>query len=334
MGSRIRGLREKVALLYVLFFIVFVLLLFPFGYYLFTLIEQSIEGPSGQIEIKKAITLAIILFSAAVLFFFGVAFWLVFQRLTRPMQKSLRRIVNLERDFIANASHELKTPITIIRGFAETLHDHPELTRSMVQEITRKIVSNCERMGTLVKNLLTLASIDEGIPQGRLRECDLMDLALEAQEMVLTVHPDAQIEVEQLSTEPCTLMCDPDLMLQAILNLIDNAVKYSKPPAQVRVALERRGSESIVSVTDKGIGIPKAETGRIFERFYSVDKSYSRTVGGSGLGLSIVRGIVDRHRGRIEVESELGKGSSFRIFLPQHKAIISGPISDLDGLKD
>ncbi len=229
---------------------------------------------------------------------------------------SLHKVIELGRDFIANASHELKTPITIIRGFAETLHDHPELTREVYKEITHKIVSNCQRMDTLVKNLLTLAAVDEGLPRSRLQECDLYDLAEQAKLTILSVHPDALINVETKGEEPFSLLADSDLFYQALLNLLENAVKYSPHPAEVLVTIEKRPTEFLVRVADKGVGIPAEDVDRIFERFYAVDKSHSRSLGGSGLGLSIVERIVEKHQGKIEVESEVGKGTTFTITLP------------------
>ncbi len=229
---------------------------------------------------------------------------------------SLHKVIERGRDFIANASHELKTPITIIRGFAETLHDHPELTREIYKEITHKIVSNCGRMDTLVKNLLTLAAVDEGLPRSRLQKCDLFDLADQAKQTVLSVHPDANIVIETEGEEPFSLMADSDLFFQALLNLMDNAAKYSKHPAQVDVKIEKCPDEFHIRVSDHGVGIPAEDLDRIFERFFAVDKSHSRSLGGSGLGLSIVERIIEKHQGKIEVESEFGKGTTFTITLP------------------
>lgn len=228
---------------------------------------------------------------------------------------SLHKVIELGRDFIANASHELKTPITIIRGFAETLHDHPELSHDTYKEITAKIVSNCERMEKLVRNLLTLAAIDEGLPRSRLQESDIEDLAQTAAQTILTIHPNAQIKINIVGEQPY-LFLDPDLVLQAIINLIDNAVKYSKPPADVTVTIERNEKEMKIKVTDKGLGIPQEDLDKIFERFFAVDKTYSRSLGGSGLGLSIVARIVEKHQGKITVDSELGKGSTFTLIFP------------------
>lgn len=231
---------------------------------------------------------------------------------------SLHKLIEMGRDFIANASHELKTPITIIRGFAETLYDHPELSRQVNREITEKIVSNCQRMDTLVKNLLTLAAVDEGLPRSRLMECDLVDLSEQAVQTIMAVHPDAEIIIQTEGEPPFHLLADSDLIFQAILNLLDNGVKYSPPPAQITIHISRGTEHFYVRITDKGIGIPQEDVDRIFERFFAVNKSHSRSLGGSGLGLSIVERIIEKHQGKIEVSSELGKGTSFLITLPIH----------------
>ncbi|MFN0065144.1 MAG: ATP-binding protein [Chlamydiales bacterium] len=228
----------------------------------------------------------------------------------------LHKVIELGRDFIANASHELKTPITIIRGFAETLHDHPGLSREVNREITGKIVSNCHRMEMLVRNLLTLAAVDEGLPRSRLRNCDLYDLLSQASNTILTVHHTADIQVEEIGEGPFICLLDSDLFLQALLNLFENAAKYSKPPAHIRAKVERKPKEFIVTIADQGQGIPAEDLDRIFERFFAVDKSHSRSLGGSGLGLSIVERIVEKHGGKIEVESTLGKGTTFWVTLP------------------
>nr|NGX55554.1 Alkaline phosphatase synthesis sensor protein PhoR [Chlamydiota bacterium] len=229
---------------------------------------------------------------------------------------SLHKIIDLGRDLIANTSHELKTPITIIRGFAETLHDHPELSREVTQEITTMMVANCQRMDTLVKNLLALAAVEEGLPLARLQECDLVDLIEQAKLSIQAIHPTAKIEIAPKGEEPFVLMADSDLFLQAIINLLDNAVKYSKPPAEVTIILERGPHEITLHVRDKGVGMPAEALDHIFERFYAVDKTRSRSLGGSGLGLSIVERIVEKHQGKISVKSIQDEGTTFTLTFP------------------
>ncbi len=223
------------------------------------------------------------------------------------------RIIEMRKDFIANASHELKTPITIIRGFAETLHDNPELPLEMTQDITGKIVRNCERMATIVRDLLALADI-ENIPQSHLSAIEIEPLAQKIKSQILQVHVEAEITIQAESQ--VVIKGDHDLIEMALSNLMENAVKYSNVPAKVLVNISQEHGNVIIQVKDEGIGIPKEDLSRIFERFYRVDKAHSRKVGGSGLGLSIVETIIKKHFGTISVESELGHGSTFTITLP------------------
>jgi PAS domain S-box-containing protein len=227
------------------------------------------------------------------------------------------KMLEMRKDFIANASHELKTPITIIRGFAESLHDHPDLPKETMIEITDKIVKNCQRMTTLIKDLLALADI-ENLPHSRLTECDLLEIAHNCRSMVLDVFPSAEITIETSPEDAdMHLMADPDLMELAVMNLIENAAKYSNPPAHIKVTFTKQNHDYIqFSVSDKGIGIPPNDLENIFQRFYTVNKAHSQKMGGSGLGLSIVENIIAKHFGKISVESTLGVGTTFTIILP------------------
>ncbi len=228
------------------------------------------------------------------------------------------KLFEMRRDFIANASHELKTPITVIRGFAEALHDNPGLPRETQEEITSKIVRSCNRMTTLIKDLLTLADI-ENIPSSRLSECNLHDVSEHYAYMVREAYPDAQIFIEKRQENDVVLIADADLLELAIVNLMENAAKYSTRPAHIRLIIDETPEEAIVQVADKGIGIPAADQEHIFDRFYTVDKAHSKKMGGSGLGLSIVKTIVDKHFGTISLQSELGKGTTFTIRIPKQK---------------
>lgn len=224
------------------------------------------------------------------------------------------RMLEMRKDFVANASHELKTPITIIQGFAETLHDNPELGREIFEEITKKIVCNCERMSTIVKNLLTLADI-ENLPRSKLQPCNLEHLIDSCKGEVLTVYPQTQIEVEKASDD-VTLLADPDLLAVAIRNLFDNAAKYSTGPAQIKAHIERKEKHIVLSISDHGIGIPEEELENIFQRFYTINKKSKSPIKSSGLGLSIVETIIEKHFGKIIAQSKLGEGSTFTINLP------------------
>jgi two-component system phosphate regulon sensor histidine kinase PhoR len=229
------------------------------------------------------------------------------------------KLMEMRKDFVANASHELKTPITIIRGFAEALHDNPELSKETRLEATGKIVRNCQRMTSLIKDLLTLSDV-ENIPESRLIECDLYEVIQNCCQTVREVYSDAIITIHKPENVNIYLIADPNLMELAFINLIENAAKYSKAPAQIAIEMSRVDDKNKITIADKGIGIPKADLEHIFERFYTVDKAHSQKLGGSGLGLAIVETIIEKHFGTISLESELGVGTTFTIILP---AIVS-----------
>lgn len=215
----------------------------------------------------------------------------------------------LGKDFVANASHELRTPITIIKGFAETIYDIPEISEAMLTEFTEKIVRNCQRMDNLVKNLLTLADLDY-LPKARLQEVDLVGLIDNCSHALLAIHPHA--EIESFHNEEIILVNgDPDLLELAIMNLLENGVKYSQGSPFLTVTIADFGGWIELSIADKGIGIPPEDLEKIFDRFYTVDKAHSRRLGGAGLGLSIVNAIVSKHDAEISVTSRVGKGTTF-----------------------
>lgn len=224
------------------------------------------------------------------------------------------RVLEMGKDFVANASHELRTPITIIKGFTETLHDMPEISQAMLKDITEKISRNCERMENLVQSLLTLADI-ENIPESRFQQCDMIALVDNCRHMLISVYPDAHVEVYKTQNK-IVISADGALMELAIMNLLNNAAKYSVPPAKISIHVEQIDEEVVIRIADKGKGIPTEDLEHIFDRFYRVDKTHSRRLGGAGLGLSIVKTIIEKHDGTIEVQSELGKGTIFTITIP------------------
>ncbi len=231
-------------------------------------------------------------------------------------QSALYKMLEMRKDFIANASHELKTPITIIRGFAEMLHDNPELSQEIRSEMTEKIVRNSLRMTTLIKDLLTLSDVDN-IPESRLVECNIVALIGNCATILRDAFPDATIELIFPANAAYLVKADPQLIEMAFLNLIENGIKYSTPPAHVTLSFEEiEEKKLLIKITDRGIGIPEADIEHIFERFYTVDKAHSRKMGGSGLGLSIVENIILKHGGTIQLESEVGVGTTFLIKLP------------------
>ncbi len=231
---------------------------------------------------------------------------------------SYYKVIEVGKDFIANASHELRTPVTIIKGFAETLQDFPNMSNEMFSDIIEKIMRNCQRMENLIKNLLTLADL-ENIPETRFKECDLVALLENCCHMLTSVYPNAQINIHK-NEEIINVFADFDILELAFMNLLDNAAKYSPPPAQISITIEDLSDEQIkVTISDSGIGISPQDLEHIFERFYTADKAHSRKLGGAGLGLSIVKTIIEKHDGMIAAESTLGRGTSFIIVLPKRR---------------
>lgn len=241
----------------------------------------------------------------------------------------LVRLQEVRRDFVANVSHELRTPIQLVKGYAETLLDSlpaeggetaAERPPSPGGEALRRgieiITKNARTMENLTNDLLSLAALEDG---GRGPEMERRNVASLLQEAASSVRPLGEKKGTALTVD-----CPPDLfawvngslLIQAVINLLDNAFKYSPAGSTVRLAAGAEGGELLIEVADRGPGIPAGHLERIFERFYRVDRARSRETGGTGLGLAIVRHIALLHRGRAEAESHAGEGSVFRLRLP------------------
>lgn len=224
------------------------------------------------------------------------------------------RLLEMRKDFIANASHELKTPITIIQGFAETL-EAEELPPELVKEIMGKIVRNCRRMTTLIKDLLALSDV-ESLSELRLIQVDIYALIENCVTILQDGFPEANITLHKNFEGEVTMVGDPNLLEMAVNNLIVNAIKYSKAPAKLDISLSLEDNKVKITFKDNGIGIPAHDLPHIFERFYTVNKAHSRKMGGSGLGLSIVENVISKHHGKISVASVVKEGTTFTILLP------------------
>lgn len=222
--------------------------------------------------------------------------------------------LDVGRDFVSNASHELRTPITIIKGFLETMRDMPEISEDLFDEIVKKMLKSCERMESLVKSLLLLADL-ENCPKGGFEECDLIHLVDEVSYMLISIHQEATIET-YFKDDKIRIWANLDLMELAIRNLLENAVKYAKGPARIVIRLEPTEKSCKIRIRDEGMGIPQKDLPHLFDRFYTVDKTHSRRLGGAGLGLSIVKKIVENHRGSISVTSKLQEWTEFMIEIP------------------
>jgi two-component system phosphate regulon sensor histidine kinase PhoR len=231
----------------------------------------------------------------------------------------LRRLENMRRDFVANVSHELKTPITSIKGFVETLLEHPPEDPEGMRRFLGIIGRQADRLDAIISDLLALSRLEKDTENGGIELMELPVCAvLERIQRDFAVRDAAAAARLQLSCGgDLRVRLNPALIEQAVGNLIDNALKYSPSESTVDVACTSDADTVRISVTDRGPGIGTEHLPRIFERFYRVDKARSRQMGGTGLGLAIVKHIAQAHRGRVDVASEVGTGSTFTIILPR-----------------
>lgn len=228
---------------------------------------------------------------------------------------ALLRADRVRRDFVANASHELRTPLTAIRGFAETLRDGALDDPQTAQRFLDTILKHTLRLERLVDDMLTLSRAESS--EGEL-DMKPIDVGKIAEEVVASLEVTAQERRIALSLTPADdaiALGDESSVEEILVNLVDNALKYTPPEGRVRLTVIHRDDEVIVEVADTGPGISDEHRERIFERFYRVDAGRSREVGGTGLGLSIVRHLSAQLGGSVTVESEVGRGSTFRLRL-------------------
>jgi signal transduction histidine kinase len=233
----------------------------------------------------------------------------------------IRRLETVRRDFVANVSHELKTPLTAIRGFAETLTAELSADRQHAQ-FAETIRSNAERMQNLIDDLLDLSRIESGswapVPA-------LVDVARAAEEAIAPYRDEAAqrgcvIDVS-VGVDAATVRADPVALRQALGNLIENAIRYTPRGGTVTLFSTRENSSIAIGVRDTGSGIPSEHLPRIFERFYRVDAARSRAAGGTGLGLAIVKHLVEAHGGTVRAESRVGRGTTISLFFPASVAL-------------
>jgi two-component system sensor histidine kinase SenX3 len=230
-------------------------------------------------------------------------------------QTESRRVEEVRRDFVANISHELKTPVGALALLAETMEeaaDDPEAVRRFAGRMRQE----ASRLTYLVQDLITLSRIQAAEPMPDPITVDLSTIVAEAVDRVRMKASARGIDLVAVCEERVVVLGDEDLLVTALRNLLENAIAYSPDKTRVMVSVSRDARTAQVSVADQGIGIPERDRERIFERFYRVDPARSRATGGTGLGLAIVKHVMAAHRGKVTVWSQEGVGSTFTLQMP------------------
>ncbi|HEX7183974.1 MAG TPA: ATP-binding protein [Thermoanaerobaculia bacterium] len=266
------------------------------------------EGQSGQIETQLPERRTLLLASAALAG--GERGAVVVARDTTE----LTRVADMRRDFVANVSHELKTPLAAIRGFAETLRDGALEEPPVARRFTERILDHCRRLQALLDDLLTLSRLESVSLD--CEPVDLGEVVRRALDVLSPLAADREVEIRIQEDPVPTIYGDLDAIERLALNLLENAIKYNRPGGRVDARLTTADQHVLLEVSDTGIGIPPEALPRIFERFYRVDKGRARDDGGTGLGLAIVKHVAQAHGGQVDVESQQGTGTMFRVRLP------------------
>lgn len=230
----------------------------------------------------------------------------------------LRSLERMRSEFAANVSHELRTPLTTIKGYAETLLDQTNWQEPQTAFRFLKIIDKeAERLARILDDLLKLSQIESH--KGIMKK-QMVFIRQSVEEAISLLGKQAaakKLEVKlEVGTGACSVQGDPDWLLQLFIDLLDNAIKYTPQGGRIVFAIEEKGNECSVAVSDTGIGIAPEDLPYIFERFYRADKARSRRLGGTGLGLAVVKHVVEAHNARIEVASTVGEGSTFSVFFP------------------
>lgn len=236
----------------------------------------------------------------------------------------IKRLEQVRTDFVANASHELRTPITALKGFSETLLDGAMNDPELLKEFLEIMLKESTRLDTMVHDILQLSRLEQRPNHVAADQVNVEDTVRDAIQILYQKAETKQIDLTVDVKTDLIVNVNQDELKQVMINLIGNAISYTTEKGYVKIVIDTRGKEGIIEVKDNGIGIPQKEQERIFERFYRVDKARSRNAGGTGLGLSIVKWLVDGMDGWIELESMPQEGSTFRVWMPiaENKNII------------
>jgi signal transduction histidine kinase len=227
-----------------------------------------------------------------------------------------RALEKARSDFVATASHELRTPLAAVYGAVRTLRrEDLVLAEEDRAAFLEMIESESVRLSQIVDQILVAGQLDADAVEIALEECDAAAIAAGVIESA-SLHLPPGVSLTMSSDAQRRILCDENKLRQVLVNLVDNAIKYSPDGGEVEIRLDAENGECLIEVADEGLGIPSSERERIFEKFYRLDPQQTRGVGGSGLGLYICRELVERMNGRLEVDSEPGKGSRFTVALP------------------
>ena len=244
----------------------------------------------------------------------------------RGANEQLKELDKLKDDFMATVSHEIRTPLTSIRSFSEILRDNPDLGEQERQEFVTIIVQESERLSRLINDILDLAKMEAGTTEWQIAEHPLgpiVERAVAATSGLLTHRPDIEMSVDVSAALP-PAMVDPDRLIQVVVNLVSNAVKFcDKAHGRVSIVARARDGWLEVDVSDNGVGISAEDIEKIFERFQQAGNTLTDKPQGTGLGLPISRQILQRFDGTLSVVSELGRGSTFTFRIPAVKASIA-----------
>ncbi len=244
----------------------------------------------------------------------AVGGWFLASRALKPIAENVAR----QRQFIQDASHELRTPLSIIRSNIDVTLQNPEPSIEGLQEKLRTINETAKRMGNVINDLVTLSTSDNQVLRLTCRLVELDRVLRDVMRQMRGPAKKKKINLKLGETEKLIVNADENRIKQVLTILIDNAIKYSAAQAKIIVGVKKTPAVDYakISVQDTGPGISREDQEKIFERFYRVDKSRARELGGRGLGLAIAKSIIDKHRGYLAVQSKAGKGSRFDIFLP------------------
>lgn len=232
------------------------------------------------------------------------------------MVGKLYDVDDMRKQFVSNVSHELRTPITSLKIISDTLIDNKPTEMAIYEDFMTDINSELDRLSAIIDALLLMSKLDKDDVVLDYQRVSLNHLILKCVQMLMPIAKKGQVELVSILTEDVELYCDELKIRQCLINIINNAIKYTPVGGNVRIVLSSDKKYALIQVIDTGVGIPKKDLSHIFDRFYRVDSARSRNTGGSGLGLSIAEQIIKHHGGFIDVNSKLGKGSVFVIGIP------------------